>query len=56
MLLFESDKKIMFIKTFQLVYSMIESELLALAAIFLGGFFSGIKINTKLRSLRKYEF
>ena len=34
---------------------MVESEILALIAIFLGGFFSGIKINSKLNSLRKYE-
>lgn len=34
---------------------MVESELLALLAIFLSGFFLGIKINTKLSALRKYE-
>ncbi len=35
---------------------MVFTEILALSAIFFGGFFFGIKISNMLQSLKEYEF
>lgn len=56
MLLFLSNEKRNIYKKRIITLNMVESELLALLAIFLCGFFFGVKINSKLMNLKKYEF